>query len=191
MSFRNLLPTISLMVLGVVLSATSYAADESGEIVCPPRLTSPVQSPAAAMVPPPGSIAEAATAIRNAIYAHDVGTVQRLLTQSNYAQIIEDSTESDIFHLAVSTCRADMVQLFLAHPATILNARDEFGRAPLHIAAASCGRDVMDLLLAHPGADPNILYTELFNLPMGSNEQRAPLHEAARKGNAAAGSPSG
>ena len=79
-----------------------------------------------------------------------------------------------------------MVQLFLAHPATILNARDEFGRAPLHIAAASCGRDVMDLLLAHPGADPNIPYTELFNPPMGSNEQRAPLHEAARKGNAAA-----
>lgn len=186
MSSKKLLLTMPLLIAGVVLSAFTYAAAESGEIVCPPKVTLPIQAPPPTASSPPRSIAENASAFRKAITFSDVATVQQLLTQSNYAQIIEHSTGSTPLHVAVGSCQANMVQLILAHPDTNLNARDDFGRVPLHDAAGACGRDVMDLFLAHPGTDLNITYTDQKNVPMGTNERRTPLHEAVAGGNAAA-----
>ena len=185
MSLKNLLLAIPLIVAGVALSAITRAAEESGEIFCPPRLGTPIQSPVAATVPLPGSIAEAAAAFRKAITFDDVATVQQLLTLPNYVLIIEESTGNTPLHVAVSSCRANMVQLLLAHPGTNFNARDDYGHTPLQDAAKSCDGDVIDLLLAHPGADPNILFTTQKNAPMGSNEEMSLLHLAARHSNAA------
>ena len=186
MSLKSLLLTIPLIMAGVVLSAITYAAEESGEIICPPTDSTPIQALPTSTPPQPGSNAETSAAFRKAIHFNDVATVEYLLTLPNSVVYKEVSTGQTPLHVAVSACRANMVQLILAHPQTQLDAREDFGMTPLHSATLGCGRDVMDLLLAHPGTNPNITYTDLKNAPMGTNERRTPLHEAVARGNAVA-----